>query len=124
MALILTTVRDTATFVHTTDPDVTLAPVPEGTQPLKGWILESEAARLKPTATKVTVRPLAGHEMMSAWAAGDLGQQALAIASKAVTAIDGQAPSLDAFKSWGWEVLLDLRRRIEDVSTSPTSAHR
>lgn len=128
MAIVLTSTKDRVTLVHTLDSDVQMPSLPA--DPVTGivpapkarWVPIGEAIVVAEQATRVVVRPLAGHEVLSCWGVKDEGEQSLAIVLRAVVTVDGTAPTEAVVSEWGWDVLLQLKRIIEGLSTGPTVA--
>ncbi len=116
MALVLSTTKDLVTVVNTEDPDVQVA------AGKVGWVPITDALTVGDQATRVVVRPLAGHEVLSCWGATDRGEQALAIVLRAVVTVDNRPATEDQVRSWGWEVLIGLRDLVVGLSTVPTVA--
>ncbi len=116
MAIILATTKDTVTLVHCNDPDV------KAKEGQEGFIPVGDAAEVGKDATRVTIRPLAGHEILATWGGSDFGAKCVTIVLKAVVKVDGQTPDEMAIREWGWDVLRDLKVIIEDLSTGPTVA--
>lgn len=117
----LTTVQQRATFVHTSDPDVV---VPDSLRGRALWVPVGDCTEVKPGATRVEVRPLAGPEMLSAWGNRDPGERSIAVVELGVVALDGQAPDRAVMRTWAWDVLGGLEQVIEQLSRGPTAARR
>ncbi len=116
MAIVLATTKEFVTVVNTLDPDVQSAP--EKT----GWIPVGEALSIGDAATKVVIRALAGHEILTCWAAGDRGDVAVAFITRATISVDGKPVDEVQVRTWGWEVIIALKSLIENLSTVPTVA--
>lgn len=120
MAICLTVTSDQVTVVHTSDPDVTHY---EGSTAL-GWIAIKEAQEVRDRATKVTVRPLNGREMLAVYGGASRADQLFGMCQTGVVAIDGNKPTDDALLALDWVALSGLGTFIETLSTGFTKPPR
>jgi hypothetical protein len=120
MAICLTVTSDQVTLVHASDPDVTL---PESCTD-RGWVAVGVAQEVRGGATKVTVRPLNGREMLSCYGGASRADQLFAMCQAGVVTIDGSKPADDALLALDWVALSGLGSFIETLSTGFTKPPR
>lgn len=111
MALCLMVTSDQVTLVHGSDPDVVLP------DDKSGWVPIADATLVADGATRVTVRPLSGREMLSCYGAGARADQLFGFCKQGVVQIDG-APVTEAnLMEMDWVALSSLGSTIETMST-------
>ncbi len=121
MAIILTTTSEQVTLVSHQDPDVALK---DGAETDGLWVTLDPCETDGEAATRVSVRALSGHYILSAMAISDRGDRALSLVQRGVVSVDGAKPYPKTLQSWRWPVLMGLEERILQVSTSPMAARR
>ena len=89
-----------------------------------GWVPIADATSVAKGATKVTVRPLAGREMLACYAASARPDQLFAVCKQGVVEVDGAPVTEDALLALDWVALSSLGSTIESLSTGFTKPLR